>query len=492
MRRKLIGWQFVKDTKEHLYPKMRKALDVLKGKSGIVSTEELGVLMGYSHGRAAKKAVEVVAYRLKNKGLIESVIEMVEGPVRREMRELAESSDAVKSWMKRLRSEETKDKFLFLFLRYFQWIKDKGFFESPDAMLDHKQLAVNDKDRYYHISLIEDYLAEADLPSTQEKSVYTALRSFYKHNKAALPSYPLKFKDKTLRVSVPQQPITLDELREMLSNAKPREKAMFLCMLQAGMDRSTLTECFNFEAWKQLVKQLGSEDPEAWDVSKAPVRVDLVRPKTKSAYYSFLSVDALKALQAWLNVRQTMMDAPMKTGDPLFINPQRKPIRKDNVSGIFKRLAISSGLEIRKYGKSQEVRYRFHSHELRDTLRSACSVAGVAHPVAEYIIGHDIDKLHYDKSPEVYPEHYRQEYSKVESMVNIFSSPGLSMKKIGELEEKLGDKEAVIETLVQNGRQKAGEIAELRAKVERIEGSKEGLEALLKRVMELEKKLGPA
>jgi integrase len=39
---------------------------------------------------------------------------------------------------------------------------------------------------------------------------------------------------------------------------------------------------------------------------------------------------------------------------------------------------------------------------------------------------------------------------------------------------------------------RTGEIAELRAKVERIEGSKEGLEALLKRVMELEKKLGAA
>jgi site-specific recombinase XerD len=489
MRRKLVGWRFIQDTEEHLYPKMRKALDVLKRENRVLSSKQLAVLMGYTHGRAAKKAVEITAYRLKKRGLIEPVIELVEGPVRREMRELVESSEAVKCWMRRLRSEETKDKFLFLFLRYFQWIESKGFFGSPDAMLEHKQLAMNDKDRYYHISLVEDYLAEADLPSMQEKSVYTAVRSFYKHNKAALPSYPLKFKDKTLRVSVPQQPITLDELREMLSNARPREKAMFLCMLQAGMDRSTLCECFNIEVWPQLVKQLGSENPEFWDVSRAPVQVSLVRPKTKMGYYSFLSVDALKALQAWLKVRQTMMDAPLKSGEPLFITSQRKPMLKDNVSGIFKRLAISSGLETRKYGKPNEVRYRFHSHELRDTLRTACTVAGVAHPVAEYIIGHDIDKLHYDKSPEVYPEHYKQEYTKVEQLINIFSSEGRSLKKINDLEQKLDEKETVIETLVQNGQQKADEIAELRAKIESIENSRESLMLLLNKVLELEKKL---
>jgi uncharacterized coiled-coil protein SlyX len=461
---------------------MRKALDVLKRENRVLSSGQLGVLMGYTHGRAAKKAVEVTAYRLKNKGLIEPVIEMIEGPVRKEMRELVESSEAVKCWMRRLRSEETRDKFLFLFLRYFQWVKSKGFFESPDAMLEHKQLAANDKDRYYHISLIEDYLSEVDLPATQEKSIYTALRSFYKHNKAALPSYPLKFRDKTLKVSVPQQPVTLDELREMLGNAKPREKAMFLCMLQAGMDRSTLCECFNFEAWPQLVRQLGSENPELWDISKAPVQINLIRPKTKSGYYSFLSVDALKALQAWLNVRHTMMDAPMKTGEPLFITPQRTPIRKDNVSSIFKRLAISSGLEARKYGKPSEVRYRFHSHELRDTLRTACTVAGVAHPVAEYIIGHDIDKLHYDKSPDVYPEHYRQDYTKVEPLINIFSSENRSLKKISELEQKLSEKDQVIDALAKNG-------AELKEKVERIELSKESLTLLLNKVLELEKRL---
>jgi hypothetical protein len=42
---------------------------------------------------------------------------------------------------------------------------------------------------------------------------------------------------------------------------------------------------------------------------------------------------------------------------------------------------------------------------------------------------------------------------------------------------------------VQNGQQKAGEIAELRAKIETIEKSRESLTLLLNKVLELEKRL---
>jgi hypothetical protein len=34
--------------------------------------------------------------------------------------------------------------------------------------------------------------------------------------------------------------------------------------------------------------------------------------------------------------------------------------------------------------------------------------------IAEYLIGHTIDKLGYDKSPQVYPDHFKFEYAKVE------------------------------------------------------------------------------
>ena len=38
-------------------------------------------------------------------------------------------------------------------------------------------------------------------------------------------------------------------------------------------------------------------------------------------------------------------------------------------------------------------------------------------------MGHDIDRLKYDKSPDVFPDLYRDEYKKVEPYLNILSNP---------------------------------------------------------------------
>jgi uncharacterized coiled-coil protein SlyX len=195
-----------------------------------------------------------------------------------------------------------------------------------------------------------------------------------------------------------------------------------------------------------------------------------VRVKTGKQYYTFISSDAVKALQSWMNIRQTLTGQAMSAGAPIFITNQKTAVAKAMLSSLFNRLAFASGLEVRKYGRASEVRYRFHSHELRDTFRSACTMAGVAYAVSEFLIGHEIDKLHYDKSPSVYPDHFRNEYMKVEGYVNIFSAQALGMKKLAELETKITEKDKVIESLAKNGQNRADEIAELNKKLSELGG----------------------
>ena len=100
VRKRVDGWKFIKDTTEHIYPKERQALDFLKA-CDVLTVEQLGEKMNYKFGKATDKAVEITAYRLKSKGLIEPVISLVEGQVSKEMRLLSESSKAVKDWMRR-------------------------------------------------------------------------------------------------------------------------------------------------------------------------------------------------------------------------------------------------------------------------------------------------------------------------------------------------------------------------------------------------------
>ncbi len=200
-------------------------------------------------------------------------------------------------------------------------------------------------------------------------------------------------------------------------------------------------------------------------------------------------MDAVKALQAWLNMRRTLTGQPMRAGEPIFISPQRNPIKKATISEQFNKLAIRCGLEHKKFGKASEIRYRFHAHELRDSFRTVCTVCGLDYPVAEFFIGHSIDKLGYDKSPSVYPEHFRGQYAKLEAMLNIFSSQGAGLKKLEALEKTLNERERVIQALIQSGEQREAELKALNEKMEKIEGSKENLALLLQRVIELERRL---
>jgi hypothetical protein len=60
---------------------------------------------------------------------------------------------------------------------------------------------------------------------------------------------------------------------------------------------------------------------------------------------------------------------------------------------------------------------------------------------SEYFLGHKIDVDGYNKSPEMDPEAFRQEYLKVAPMLDVFSNSG------GEAERKLQSQEAAIKAL---------------------------------------------
>jgi hypothetical protein len=75
--------------------------------------------------------------------------------------------------------------------------------------------------------------------------------------------------------------------------------------------------------------------------------------------------------------------------------------------------------------RSSRTRYYFHGHEMRDCFRSLCTPAGVNKVASEFFMGHEPDKLHYDKSPydPNYFDFYRGEYRKVMRSVDVLSNP---------------------------------------------------------------------
>ncbi|MEM4727206.1 MAG: hypothetical protein QXD04_03000, partial [Candidatus Bathyarchaeia archaeon] len=66
-------------------------------------------------------------------------------------------------------------------------------------------------------------------------------------------------------------------------------------------------------------------------------------------------------------------------------------------------------------------RYGKNLHELRDLFKTRWRLSGCDTEVAEFFLGHEIDRLGYDKSPWEYPEWYEQQYRRAEPWLNILS-----------------------------------------------------------------------
>jgi hypothetical protein len=138
-----------------------------------------------------------------------------------------------------------------------------------------------------------------------------------------------------------------------------------------------------------------------------------------SKYYTFLGEDSKRLIKEWLAVR------PNVDTEALFVvyNKNTKewvPLRPTLIGSMLTKIAKRAGL-IKPNGLN---RYHIHAHEFRDLFKSLCTLNGVAPVASELFLGHSIDKLGYDKSPQYSEEWFRAEYRKVEPRLNLLSNPG--------------------------------------------------------------------
>jgi len=96
--------------------------------------------------------------------------------------------------------------------------------------------------------------------------------------------------------------LTLNDIFNMLTIGRPKiiEKAIVMCKFHRGLDNSSFSDSFNYDAWEQIVDYFGTEAYENWDLALCPVPIELVRMKTQFNHLGFLDRDAIEALQKWL------------------------------------------------------------------------------------------------------------------------------------------------------------------------------------------------
>ena len=279
------------------------------------------------------------------------------------------------------------------------------------------------------VKFIKKYLLD-DIHSHKSRgymvNIYCGINAYFTKN-----DYEIKFSfDASVSHSDPAESLNGEELKLSLSDlqvilnhgrATLTDRATILCKFHGGLDNITLTDRFNFEAWPQLVRWFdGEENHNKWDLKKCPAIVKLYRIKVNFEYNSMYDVDAISALQKYLDFREKKTGSKMKSGEPMLLNERLQPITDRWVSDLVPKLAERAGNQRIFKVLSGYVREK-RSHELRDLLKSTLLVCETMPYAADHVIGHK-PRDSYEKQAILYPEKIRSEYMKASNTINIFTN----------------------------------------------------------------------
>ncbi|MGD0804040.1 MAG: hypothetical protein ABSA11_08220 [Candidatus Bathyarchaeia archaeon] len=182
----------------------------------------------------------------------------------------------------------------YVLLKFMEWMAENGEDQSglsPDELVAYQKRAAGD-DRYRVLDLVEGWMRTIRGRAKSKERYYSAVKSFFLHNRAELP------RDPGFRISVEVPPVvgslTHDEIRKAVVKSNRLYRAVFLCMVSGGMGCSEVVEWSNARL-ADLKKQL--------DAGVRPIRVDLPgrkKLKNRRSYHTFLGRDAIDAIMFYM------------------------------------------------------------------------------------------------------------------------------------------------------------------------------------------------
>ncbi|MFH1328317.1 MAG: hypothetical protein ABIH76_05695 [Candidatus Bathyarchaeota archaeon] len=373
----------------------------------------------------------------------------------------------IEKWINEQTSKSTRNLYSISAYNYFLFLKKKRIFNSLETMLEDFE-HLRGKELYRHIDIAKEFIISIDAGVSTKRNAWTAIRNLYNFNRTPLPQI---LHSETSKLFAPaeqekiiyltqvhtQTPMTREDFASVLASCNDMYRGAFMFMFQAALGIAEF-EWVNKYAWNQIKGQLTKSDP---------IRIDLFRQKTSNGklrkYYTFLGRDAIQTLKTWLKVREIHYQ-PMDERQPIFVCYARQfrkwtPLNKHNLentmSCVAKKLKLIPAVQA-----TCATRYKIHPHEMRDLFKSLCTISGVSKVAAEFFMGHDIDKLGYDKSPEM-PEgakFFMDEYRKVEPLLNVISNP-----QADRYDAKVEEQASVIAQLSKDLVKVQGELAKQKA-----------------------------
>jgi hypothetical protein len=191
----------------------------------------------------------------------------------------------------------------------------------------------------------------------------------------------------------------------------------------------------NENGWPQIKSQL---DEGGWRdrngrLWKEVIRIDMPcgrKMNLSRPYFCFIGKDAIMALERYIEV-----DGKPEPNGPIW----KKFTNTNTIIQSMLRQARKLGYIPKHQHKPYDtgVRYGFNPHEMRDVAKSLWHESGSDLLVCDFMMGHIVDALGYDKIFTLSPNYAVKEFKKAEPYLNIISGKRMSPVDESDLEQRL-------------------------------------------------------
>jgi len=242
-----------------------------------------------------------------------------------------------------------------------------------------------------------------------------AVRSFFMHNRVALPRDPSLI----IRASAPpvERQLTIPHVKELAGVAVQPWRSMILMKWGSLADNQGLVDISNNHA-ATLVEAL----EEKTDICKLTMPGRKKRRNLQS-FYTFAHPEALSSLREYFE-RQRGWPNP---GDPVWVYETRlhrsKSVKTRGFGQAWLRLLKHVKLIPNAMTHDPGTRYGFGAHNTRDLVISElCTVPGFNIMCADFWAGHEIDPLKYKEFYKTKPWYVEKQYRLAMPYLNMTSS----------------------------------------------------------------------
>jgi len=291
---------------------------------------------------------------------------------------------------------------------------------SPDVLLDEAR-----GDGYFALDLVQDYVQARQGTKNYKEYLYNVLQSFFIANRCALPRDKFRIRGDKIPV-VPR--LTVEDVRSIALMAGLRDRSMIMCGWAGLMGCGELA--YMNTQWESVKKQFDND----------LIRIDFPqgRKGNMMPYYALIGGDALTVLREYVEKVRGSGDGYI--WETKFHTPVTRPVYQSAWRTLTVRLMLRPARG--QYGS----RYGVNIHEMRDLARSVWHKSGADKDVAEFLMGHVVDRNKYDKIYNLDPEWVREEYRKALPYLNLISGEAANRQqqdKVRMLEERLAKLETI-------------------------------------------------